>query len=331
MPPEVSILIVLWNSGRFLPRCLESLAHQTDTDFEVLLLDNCSTDGAAEGLNQKYPALPIRLERLDSNRGFAAANNIGARIARGSWLALLNPDAYPEPTWLEEFMANARGSTDAFFACRQIQANNPRLLDGEGDIYHVSGLAFRRNYNFPVFAAGEPREVFSACAAAALYPRQAFLDAGGFDEDYFAYHEDVDLGFRLRLRGMRCVLIPAAVVHHVGTASTGPGSDFSTFYGHRNLVWTFVKDMPSPWLWIHLPLHLAVNIALTIYFGLTGRGRANWRAKIDAVRGLRSAIAKRGPIQADRRVRAWSVIRAMNRNPFAPLEGWIARHHPSVQ
>lgn len=330
MPPEVSVLIVAWNSGRFLPRCLDALAVQTFRDFEVIIVDNDSSDDAAVGLAEKYPGLDLKVERLDSNRGFAAGNNIGARLARGSWLALLNPDAFAEPDWLAEFIRTARGSIDLFFACRQIQANEPRLLDGEGDIYLVSGLALRRNYNFPVFGGGAANEVFSACAAAALYPRQAFLDAGGFDEDYFAYHEDVDLGFRLRLRGLSCMFIPSAVVHHVGTASTGPGSHTATYYGHRNLVWTFVKDMPSPWVWIYLPLHIAVNIGLTIYFGLTGRGSANWHAKVDAIRGLRRALSKRSRIQAELRVPARSVIRAMNQNPLAPFEGWIARHHPAL-
>jgi GT2 family glycosyltransferase len=307
---------------------LGALASQTCRDFEVIIIDNASTDDAPAGLIEKYPALDLRVERLESNLGFAAASNAGARLARGAWLVLLNPDAYPEPDWLEQLIKAAHSSSDSFFASRQIQADRPRLLDGEGDVYHVSGLAQRRNFNFPVFRGGQPHEVFSACAAAAMYPRQAFLDAGGFDEDYFAYHEDVDLGFRLRLRGLKCVFVPAAVVHHVGTGSTGPRSAFSTYYGHRNLVWTFVKDMPPPWSWVYLPLHLGMNMISILYFILIGQGGAILRAKFDALRGLRSALKKRGLIQAQRRVPPAEILRAMSRNPLAPLGGWIARHYP---
>ncbi len=87
-----------------------------------------------------------------------------------------------------------------------------------------------------------------------MYPRVEFLEAGGFDEDYFAYHEDVDLGFRMRLRGLRCYLVQAASVQHVGSASTGRRSGFAVYHGHRNLVWTYAKNMPSPWVWLYLPL-----------------------------------------------------------------------------
>ncbi len=328
LPPTISVLIVTWNSAAYLPRCLDALAAQTYPDFEVILVDNCSSDACVDGLETRYPSLDLHIRRLDSNGGFASSNNLAAGLARGSWLAVLNPDAFPAPDWLERLLDATRVYTSCFFASRQIQAEHPHRLDGEGDLYHFTGLALRRNYNFPVFAAGLPHEVFSACAAAAFYPRQQFLDAGGFDPDYFMYLEDVDLGFRLRLRGLRCVLVPAATVYHIGTASTGAGSSLSTYYGHRNLVWTYVKDMPSPWVWIDLPFHLAMNVFLTLYFTMTGRGSAMWRAKIDALRGLKAAIQKRGPIQAQRQVPVKAVLQAISQNPFAPLEGWLVRHYP---
>ncbi len=227
--PMISVILVTWNSAAFLPRCLECLQHQTYRDFEVVVVDNASSDQFSQTLEANYPDLHLRLEHLESNLGFAAASNIGARLARGSWLALLNPDAFPEPDWLERLMAAAEGSVDTFFACRQVQDARPNLLDGEGDMYHVSGLALRRNFNYPVFAAGAVRPVFSACAAAALYPRQAFLSVGGLDEEYFAYYEDVDIGFRLRLAGLKCILVPSAVVRHVGSGTTGAHSAISTY------------------------------------------------------------------------------------------------------
>ncbi|HEY5984132.1 MAG TPA: glycosyltransferase family 2 protein [Anaerolineales bacterium] len=328
--PAVSIVVVCWNSASSLPRCLDALSRQTFRDFELILVDNASTDGSTQNLASSYPRLHIRLEREARNMGFAAAANAGAHLAVGLWLALLNPDAFPEPTWLEELVVAAGSYPDCFFASRQIQVNRPDLLDGEGDVYFASGLALRQNYNTPFFPPGPPHEVFSACAAAAMYPRLDFLAAGGFDEDYFAYHEDVDLGFRLRLRGLRCVLIPTAVVHHIGAASTGARSSFAIYHGHRNLVWTYVKDMPSPWFWFYLPLHLVVNIFSLVYFALAGHPLAILRAKLDAVRGLGRAISQRRLVQAQRTVPGSDVVRRMNTHVFGPLEGWISRQWPTA-
>jgi GT2 family glycosyltransferase len=180
-------------------------------------------------------------------------------------------------------------------------------------------LAWRRNYNNLVQEKHEIEEIFSSCAAAALYPRQAFLDAGGFDEDYFAYHEDIDLGFRLRLKGLRCFLVPKAVVHHVGSASTGKHSDFAIYHGHRNLVWTYVKNMPAASFWIFLPLHLLANIATLLRFWISGHGKAILCAKIDAIQGLGGMLRKRKRIQQNRKVSIVEILRLMERNLFAPL------------
>jgi GT2 family glycosyltransferase len=327
---SVSVIIVCWNSAPHLPRCLEALQSQTFTDFDVILVDNASTDGDIGSLLARFPSLRIRLKVLDANIGFAAASNVGARLAQGEWLAMLNPDAFADPEWLRQLMGAAASLPRAFFASRQVQANHPLLLDGEGDIYYTSGLALRANYNRPHVGAAPPREVFSACAAAALYPRDEFLEAGGFDEDYFAYHEDVDLGFRLRLRGLRCFLVQAAVVSHIGAASTGRRSDFAVYHGHRNLVWTYVKNMPRPWSWLYLPLHVIVNLISIPYFIITGHGWAIVRAKVDALRGLPRALSKRRVIQAEIRVPPGDVVHHMNEHIFGPVEGWLSRQRPLV-
>jgi GT2 family glycosyltransferase len=324
--PVVSVIIVAWNSKKYLQTCLDKLSAQTFRDFEVILVDNGSVDGALDGLNEKYPSFDkLHTHKLSSNLGFAVANNIGARLARGQWLALLNVDAFPEPDWLERLVEVAEAHPNGFFASRQIQANNPGYLDGEGDVCHVSGLAWRHNYGFPVYPLGEPLEVFSACGAAAFYPRQAFLDVEGFDENYFSYHEDVDLGFRLRLRGLDCLLAPQAVVHHVGSASTGKRSDFSVYYGHRNLVWTYFKDMPLLLFWLYLPLHVVVNFFFLIYFTIKGQGGTIWRAKLDALRGLPAMLKKRRVIQRDRQVSAAEIHRRMSRNWFTPFLAFLKR------
>jgi GT2 family glycosyltransferase len=319
----ISIVIVTWNSSRYLFRCLTALARQTFTDFEILIIDNGSTDTTLDILKTYRPSIKVR--SLPENLGFAVANNIGARLARGKWLALLNADAFPEPDWLEQLLRAADDNPEfTFFASRQIQANAPDLLDGTGDIYHVSGLAWRQNYNHPVSEYGiQSGEVFSACAAAALYPRDEFIKVGGFDEDYFSYHEDVDLGFRLRLIGGRCLYVPQAVVYHVGSASTGKSSDFAFYHGHRNLVWTFFKDMPAALFWIYLPLHMLMNIFFSVSFLIKEKRSIVFKSKIDAFRALPVILRKRNCIQQSRIVSSKEIYRTMIKGLFSPY--WASR------
>lgn len=325
-PKNVSVVIITWNSKPHLGACLDKLVVQTYQDFEVIIIDNDSSDGCLNGIQEEWSLLHIQITKLEKNTGFTVANNIGAKLAQGKWLVLLNADAFPEPNWLENLVKAAEKYPNASLASRQIQALEPYLLDGEGDNYHISGLAWRSGYGSPVQATSEAvRPVFSPCAAAALYPRQAFLDVGGFDENYFSYHEDVDLGFRLRLAGLQSYLVPSAVVHHVGSASTGKKSDFSVYYGHRNLVWTYYKNMPGIFLWIFLPLFLFYNLVLLVYFSLRGQGPTIFRAKWDALKGLVAMFEKRQEIQEMRAVASFAVIQAMDKNLFSPIMAFMRR------
>jgi GT2 family glycosyltransferase len=319
--PYVSVILVTWNSGAYLPRCLDCLEAQTFKNFEIVLVDNGSEDGSLEELNAKHPGLVLHLERLSENRGFAAANNIGARLAHAPWLALLNTDAFPEPNWLEMLIQAAKQYPEfSFFACRQIRTDKPELLDGAGDAYHVSGLAWRQLEGWPVNRFGlESVEVFGVCAAAALFSRYSFMQVGGFDEDFFSYHEDVDLSFRLRLHGFRCMYVPEARVNHIGSASTGRASPFAIYHGHRNLVWNYIKNMPASLFWLYLPLHLIMNGVFLFYYTLQGQGRAIWRAKRDALRRFNYMLGKRREIQSQRKVSSVELYRQMERNWLAPL------------
>jgi len=328
-PARISVILVAWNSSAHLAQCLDCLAEQTIKDFEIIIVDNGSTDGSINGLESRWPGLTLGVKCLDSNLGFATANNIGARLARGHWLALLNADVFPAPDWLEKMLQAAKQYPEfSFFSSRQVQANQPDLLDGAGDEYHVSGLAWRRFYNHQAGKYGlQQEEVFSACAAAALYARDDFLKVGGFDEDYFSYFEDVDLSFRLRLAGGRCLYVPQAVVHHVGSASSGKTSDFVIYHGHRNLVWTYFKNMPTLLFWSYLPLHLLMNLFFIISFILKGKGSAILKAKTDAFFRLPSILRTRRQIQSSRTISTKDIWRAMNREPAAPYWASRQRHN----
>lgn len=219
-------------------------------------------------------------------------------MAHGEWVALLNADAFPESNWLKQLHdATEIYPEYAFFASRQIQARKPNLFDGEGDAYHFSGVAWRQSYNTSVTPATEPYEVFSPCAAAGLYKRHVFNSVGGFDEDYFSYFEDVDLGFRMRLFGARCLYVPTAVVHHIGSASTGKQSDFSIFYGYRNLIWTFYKNMPYPLLLIYMPAHFMMMVLTFIRYVRLGKIKPISKAIAAGVAGIPRSLKKRSLVQ----------------------------------
>jgi len=317
---RVAVLIVNYNSDGHLSRCLQALSKQEVLGFRTIVVDNASSDGSADTIERDFSW--ARLVRPGKNLGFAAGNNLAARYAKDcDWFITLNPDAFPEPGWLKALLRAADEHPQfAMFQAKLITDADRTILDGAGDVYHVSGLHWREAHMCPANEIyDERREIFSPCAAAAMYRRDAFDQAHGFDEDFFCYAEDVDLGFRLRLVGHRALYVPDAVVYHVGSASTGRRSDFSVYYGQRNLVWSFVKNMP-PWLlFAYLPLHLLMNIAVVALLAPRGQAGVAWRAKVDAFQGLRSMLAKRRTIQPTRTVSGRELLAVMAR-------GWPRRN-----
>ena len=307
--PKVTIIIVNWNGKPFLEQCLSALMNQSVQPHEIILLDNASSDGSVD-IVRGFPF--VRLLTQDKNTGFARGNNLAIQMASAAseWIALINPDAFAEPRWLEALLEAADANPECtVFGSKLLNAGDPLILDGAGDAYHMSGLVWRMGHGLPAIAYAEHvSAVFSPCAAAALYQRSALLELGGFDEDYFCYVEDVDLGFRLQLAGHPCLYVPQSVVHHVGSGTTGgQHSDFALYHGHRNLVWTYVKNMPGGLFWLLLPLHISLNLATLAWFALRGRGRVIWRAKRDALLGLPNMWRKRQAVQNNRVVSIWEI------------------------
>ena len=317
--PSIAVVIVAHDAGAYLEQVGEALEALTLKPRRVIVVDNASRDGAVDKLAARRP--DIEVLRPGRNLGFAAANNTAARTAAGcEWLALLNPDAFPEPDWLAALAQAARDHPEcALIGSRLVRATVSGELDGTGDVYHVSGLAWRRDHRRPVAQGAAAGEVFSACAAAALYRRDAFITAGGFDEAYFCYFEDTDLAFRLRLAGHGCRYEPRSVARHVGSGTSGAESDFTIYHSHRNLVWTYVKNMPGALAWIYLPQHLLLNLLTVAWFCLRGQSRAILTAKRDAVRGLPRVLGQRRAIQAGRRVDDRALLRVMSRGRGAYL------------
>ncbi len=314
--PSVGVVVVNWNSFNELKRCLSALFAIQGQVTRTVVIDNHS-DGAPIELPFPRPE-SVEYIRLDSNTGFARGNNLALDYLEDcEWIALVNPDAYVDTGWLEALLEAAAKYPDcAMFASCLLKANEPEILDGAGDNYHMSGMAWRLGQHLPRKDWKiEDKEVFSPCAAAALYRRESLVSIGGFDEDFFCYVEDIDLAFRLRLAGHKCMLVGNAIAYHVGSASTGGDkSDFVIYHGNRNLVWCFVKNMPGALFWLFLPLHLAMNFLTIIRFSRRGRGRLILRSKWDAIKGLSRMWGKRRKIQAGRVASIKDVWRVLDKS-----------------
>lgn len=317
IPPKsarLAIIIVNYNGGELLTECLAALTRQVRPPDRVVVVDNHSRDGSVEACRTAHPWAEFRV--LPENVGFARANNIGvAAVPDCDWVALLNPDAFAQPGWTEALLRGTERfpEADSFASCMLVAAD-PRVVDGAGDAYRVDGLAWPRSQGGPATdLSREPHEVFSPSGGAALYRRRTYVEAGGLCERFFCYYEDVDLGFRLRAEGHACMFLPDAVVHHVGSALTGKGSDFSVYYAHRNFVWTYVRNMPGRLFWIYLPAHLAANLASIVVFIRKGQGSTILRAKRDALWALPTTWRERRALGARRQVAPEALLQRIQR------------------
>jgi GT2 family glycosyltransferase len=323
VPPSVSVIIVNYNAGDYLPRCIESLKLQSRKDFEVILVDNASTDNSLS-MAEREIAEDSRFTtfRMAENIGFAAGNNWGSEHATGPWIATLNPDAFPEPDWLESLLAATEHTPGvAMFGSMQLNAANPSALDGAGDRYFAAGVPWRDQNSTRIQAAQRANvnsyKTFSPCGAAALYCATAYRAAGGFDETFFCFVEDIDLGFRLRLRGHVCRQVVAAKVLHVGGGAGGGESDFARYHGTRNLIWCFFKNMPLPLLIVLGPAHLLVLLMLLFKATLRGQSRKTLHAIWDGFAGLGAIWRARA--DTPRTAKFGQIISALDWSPIGYL------------
>lgn len=304
--PDISVVIVTWNGLAFLDACLAAVSVQEDVDAETILVDNASTDGTVEHVRTRFPW--VRIVSLPENRGFAAGSNAGAREARGRLVAFLNNDTVPEPGWLNAL----RGGVDerngfALVTSRIVYMHDPGRIDSAGDGLLRWGGAFKRHHGAPAADAPRSEEVFGVCGAACLMPVAVFREVGGFDEDFFASHEDVDLSYRARLLGYRCRYVAGAVVRHHGSGTLGRASQFAVFHGQRNLEWMYLKNTPGDLLVRTLPGHLVYTAAAAVHFARHGLFFTFLRAKTAALARLPDVLRKRAAVQRARRVGAEAI------------------------
>jgi len=291
----VSVIIVNYNGIKFLEDCFRSLYHQTCSPCEVILVDNASRDGSIEFIQEHFPDVKILIQTM--NLGFAGGTNAGIREAQGEFILTLNNDTIVTPCFIEELIKPMTHDPSVGMCASKMVFPDARV-NSTGLCISRSGAAWNRGmFESDQGQFDQSKEVFGPCAGAALYRRAMLDEIGLFDEDFFMYMEDVDLAFRARLSGWKCIYVPTAQIIHKHGGTAGFKSDLSIYYGNRNLVWYVVKNFPSRTLFLSSPWVLGRNCAALLYYILHGRGRTIIRAKTAMIQGLPAMVRKRRDIK----------------------------------
>ena len=300
MNRKASIIVVNWNGKRYLEECLLALLAQTYSPYEVILVDNGSHDGSVDFVAERFPQ--VRIIENGENLGFAAGNNVAIRVARGDYIVTLNNDTRAEPDWLEELVKVTEADPRiGMCASKMLFYYHTGVLNSTGISLDRAGIAWdRRGGERDDGREREPIEIFGPCAGAALYRQEMLDEVGLFDEDFFAYHEDVDLAWRARSRGWRCMYSPRAVVYHVHSGTGLEGSAFKNRLLGRNKIWTMVKNYPVPQIFLFLPLIAFYDLASAFYSLLKRRDASPLRGRLASLGVLRQMLRKRREIQRRR-------------------------------
>ena len=321
--PMVSVIVVNWNGKAYLGECLNSLRNQTFLDFELIVVDNGSTDGSFEFVQSHFPEFGHIL-RNPENMGFARGNNQGIRAARGKYVALLNNDAQADSHWLEELVKVAEEHQRVGMLASKIYLQgSPGVIDNVGHLIYRDGLnRGRGRLEEDHGQFDEKEEVFFPSGCAAFYRQEMLEEIGLFDEDFFAYGDDTDIGLKGRLAGWKCLYVPSAVVYHRYSQSSGSYSPLKAFYVERNRVWISAKYFPLSLL-LKSPFYTCWRFLLQGYGALTGRGAAGkfsqeysrWqllrilvKAYVSAIQGLPKMWKKRKEIRKLTRVNEKEIL-----------------------
>jgi hypothetical protein len=251
---KVSIVIPTWNTQRWLPGCLDGLRAQKFRDFQIVVVDNGSTDNSVEYIRQHYPEVELIL--FEDNRGFAKAVNAGINHHHTEYVVLLNVDTIPQPNWLAELVATIEhsGPDVGSVASKMLSMSDPEILDDAGISFSWYGSTIKRGKGKSAQLYTKLEEVFCACAGAALYRRSFLEQVGLFDEKFITYLEDVDLGLRGQMLGYRCLYVPTAEIWHKWHGAELPRPTY-VYYNTRNRLTLLLQDVPGALLrkhWRHI-------------------------------------------------------------------------------
>jgi GT2 family glycosyltransferase len=330
----ISVVVVNWNRKELLRACLKSIQKQAGVRFETIVVDNGSDDGSADAAETEFGA---RVIRNRENLGFCAANNQGIAAAAGEFIALLNNDAEAEPGWLAALHRACASAPDVGMAASKVLVwEDPRRIDKAGHLIFPDGQ--NRGRGAGAIDRGQfdrEEEVLWPDGCAAMYRRSMLEEIGGFDEDFFAYGDDAELGLRARIAGWRCIYSPGAVVRHHRGATLGKDSGRRLELIERNRVLLALKLFPWSLLWLN-PVFFAVRLAAGAAASLRGGGdtahfpglRGKWTMLCALARGDAAALRlaprmlrKRAAIEQVRRLRPGEVRRLIlaHRLPLGEL------------
>jgi len=311
----VTLIVVNYNGAGCIEPCLQGIRAQIYRDFELVVVDNGSSDGSVSWIEKNHPE--VRLIRLSGNAGFCKANNIAIARSNSKFIGLLNNDAVADPDWLFRLVEALDAHPEAGFAAsKMLYWDTPKRIDRAGDGYCRSGAGWLRGRGEPSFAYDQKEWIFGACAGAALYRKRMLDDIGYFDEDFFLLYEDVDMSFRAQLRGYKCLYVPEAVVYHMAGRTLGYDSVHSVYYGHRNLEWVYLQNMPGPLLLLTLPMHVLYGFLSLAFFAFKGKAGPFLKGKRDALLKLKSALKKRNRTQRAKTVSNAYLWRLMEKERF---------------
>ena len=272
--PLVSVVITNWNGRKFLAECIDSLKEQTFRDFETILVDNGSTDGSAELAEERYGGF-LRIIRNSKNLGFTGGNNVGIHAAKGEFIVLLNNDTWTEPTWLEELVkAIGPDPRVGMWASKIYSYSRRNQIEAVGELIYWDGLnRARGQYEKDRGQYEAMEEIFFPPGCGGMYRKRVFDEVGLFDEDFFAYGDDAEIGIRARLAGWRCFYVPKAILYHKNSGSTAPYSPLKAFYVERNRFWIAIKYFPLPLLFLSV-FFTIYRFGFQAYGALTHQGAA---------------------------------------------------------
>jgi len=328
----ISVVIPNYNRKDLLASCLGALRAQTFRDFEVIVVDNGSADGSAEMVTAEFSE--ARLVRLDDNMGFSKAVNAGIGFSRGEFVALLNNDADADPSWLGElYNAACKHPEAGLFASKMLFYDNHAVIDTVSDGFTVAGFGYKVGWGET--DAGQydaVRHTFGACAGAAMYRKDMLerikLDGEYFDEQYFAFGEDIDLNMRAQSQGYKCVAVPSARVYHRVRATAGISSSLPIYLGHRNTLTTVIKNFPPASLVRH-SFSIILFLLLTACWDFVKTRRLTVLKAYICVLGRFNAISKkRASLKSVRSITGKEFEALLDRNWFGI---WLRLGRSSVR
>lgn len=284
----VSIIIPNYNGEKFLGSCLESISKQSFKKFEVIIIDNASTDNSIDIIEKYKDILDIYLIKNNENIGFAKAVNMGIKYAKKKYVFLLNNDVKLDSKIIEKLYNCITKNQNIFSVqSKMIQYHNRDKIDDAGDEYTILGWTCKTGNNKSSKLFNEPREIFSSCAGAAIYRKDILEKIGLFDENFFAYMEDVDIGYRARIHGYQNVYCPDAICYHVGSATTGSKyNEFKIKLAARNNIYVPYKNMPLPQIIVNLPFLFIGFLIKWIFFSFKGYGKVYLNGVVEGLRTL---------------------------------------------